>query len=122
MSLKGNFDDEYDVPKNIKKSFDKKSRRCCIAKGKKRREQMKKTELEKKLTRLLNEESRESDSNTPDFLLAEFMLNCLDAFELTSNKREVWYGVNLRCEDTEPRDKDGNTGSQKYKSNHYCLS
>lgn len=56
---------------------------------------MKKAELEKKLSDLLNCESRESDSNTPDFLLAEFMVSCLDAFELASNRREVWYGVTL---------------------------
>ena len=56
---------------------------------------MKKTELEKNLTHLINSESRENDSNTPDFLLSEFMMNCLDAFELASNKREVWYGVRL---------------------------
>lgn len=51
--------------------------------------------LQEKLASLLNSESREQDSNTPDFLLAEFMMNCLDAFELASNKREVWYGVEL---------------------------
>lgn len=56
---------------------------------------MKKTELEKKLAGLINSECRENDSNTPDFLLAEFMMNCLDAFELASNKREVWFGVHL---------------------------
>lgn len=56
---------------------------------------MEKTELEKKLADLINSECRENDSNTPDFLLAEFMMNCLDAFELINNKREVWYGVTL---------------------------
>ena len=56
---------------------------------------MKKTELEKKLSDLLNCENREADSNTPDFLLAEFMVHCLNAFELASNRREVWYGVAL---------------------------
>ncbi len=56
---------------------------------------MAKTELEGKLRILLNSESREQDSNTPDFVLAEFMMNCLDAFELANNKREVWYGVEL---------------------------
>jgi len=53
------------------------------------------TETEKKLSDLLNSGSRESDSNTPDYILAEFMMRCLDAFELASNKREVWYGVTL---------------------------
>uniref|UniRef100_A0A6M3KCB3 Uncharacterized protein n=2 Tax=viral metagenome TaxID=1070528 RepID=A0A6M3KCB3_9ZZZZ len=54
-----------------------------------------KVELEKGLSVLINRVSRENDSNTPDFLLAEFMMSCLDAFELTSNKREVWFGVTL---------------------------
>lgn len=56
---------------------------------------MTKTELEEKLSSLLNSESRENDSNTPDYILAEFMMNCLDAFELASNKREVWFGITL---------------------------
>ena len=56
---------------------------------------MTKTKLEKKLESLINSESRENDSNTPDFILAEFMVNCLGAFELASNKREVWYGIEL---------------------------
>ncbi len=56
---------------------------------------MNKTKLEKKLSDILNSESREDDSNTPDYILAEFMMNCLDAFELANNKREVWYGVTL---------------------------
>ena len=48
-----------------------------------------------KLESLINEESRENDSNTPDFILAKFLLDCLCSFELASNKREVWYGVEL---------------------------
>ena len=56
---------------------------------------MEKAKLEKKLADLINSECRENDSNTPDFLLSEFMMSCLDAFELASNKREVWFGVHL---------------------------
>ncbi len=56
---------------------------------------MAKTDLEKKLADLINCVSRENDSNTPDFLLSEFMMKCLCAFELVSNRREVWYGVHL---------------------------
>ena len=56
---------------------------------------MKKTKLEGDLSDLINCECRENDSNTPDFLLAEFMVKCLDAFELAINKREVWLGVEL---------------------------
>ena len=47
--------------------------------------------LKEKLTELLNSESREQDSDTPDFILAEYMINCLEAFELASNRREVHY-------------------------------
>ncbi len=56
---------------------------------------MEKTELETKLRNLINSENREADSDTPDFILAEYMMACLDAFELASNKREVFYGVEL---------------------------
>ena len=51
--------------------------------------------LEKQLSELLNSVSREEDSNTPDFILAEYMVACLCAFELANNKREVWYKVKL---------------------------
>ena len=54
-----------------------------------------KIDLEKKLSDLLNIECRENDSNTPDFILSEFMMKCLDAFELASNRREVWFGITL---------------------------
>ena len=57
---------------------------------------MEKTELEKKLSDLINCESRENDSDTPDFILAEFMMACLDAFELANNKREVWYNRKVK--------------------------
>ncbi len=63
-----------------------------------------KTELEGRLRELLNSENREQDSNTPDFILAEFLLGCLDAFELASNKREVWYGVELEPGKSNPTD------------------
>ena len=53
------------------------------------------TELEMEVEGAINRASRENDSNTPDWILAGFMMRCLDAFELASNKREVWYGVHL---------------------------
>jgi hypothetical protein len=48
--------------------------------------------LLEELTTLLNSFSRENESNTPDFILANFMLSCLVAFEKASNQRENWYG------------------------------
>ena len=36
--------------------------------------------LEEELAELLNQHSVENDSNTPDFILAEYVTDCLDAF------------------------------------------
>ena len=46
----------------------------------------------------INEASRENLSNTPDFILAEYLMGCLSAFEAAVNKRDEWYGVH--CEPT----------------------
>ncbi len=58
--------------------------------------------LEKDIKALLNKHSREDDSNTPDFILAEYLIACLCAFEVASNRREVWYNVELKpgCQTT----------------------
>lgn len=48
--------------------------------------------LRKEITNLLNRVSRENVSNTPDYILAEYLLTCLIAFEDAVNQREVWYG------------------------------
>lgn len=39
------------------------------------------TEFTKELTTLLNRACRENDSDTPDYLLAEFMIGTLEAYE-----------------------------------------
>lgn len=52
--------------------------------------------LEQALTTLLNRYSVENGSNTPDFILAEYMLATLKAFESASLERERWYGKSLR--------------------------
>lgn len=48
--------------------------------------------LENELRALLNRVSRENVSNTPDFVLAQFILGCLAAFETATQQRETWYG------------------------------
>ena len=50
------------------------------------------TEFEKKLKALINEHSMENYSDTPDHILAEYMANCLNAFNMATNAREKWYG------------------------------
>ena len=47
-------------------------------------------QLHKDLTYVMN--GWENGSNTPDFLLADFLIECFYAFEKTSRAREDWYG------------------------------
>ena len=49
-------------------------------------------DFEKDLERLLNATSQENASNTPDFILAEYLLGCLAAFNGAVKRREEWYG------------------------------
>lgn len=47
--------------------------------------------FENELKSLINRFSKENDSNTPDFILAEYLLDCLENFNRTMQKRENWY-------------------------------
>ena len=47
----------------------------------------------KELENLINKHSIENGSNTPDFILAEYMMNCLRAFENAVVARSKWFGV-----------------------------
>lgn len=50
-----------------------------------------KPEFLKNLRSLINCNSLENISNTPDFILAEFLEDCLIALNKAINKREEWY-------------------------------
>lgn len=43
------------------------------------------------LQQLINKHSMENGSNTPDFILAKYLVMCLDAFDVTTNHRTAWY-------------------------------
>jgi hypothetical protein len=49
--------------------------------------------FEKKLEQLLNEYSKESGSDTPDFLLAEYLSDCLHNYNKTIRARDKWFGI-----------------------------
>ena len=51
--------------------------------------------FEKELASLINKHGRENGSNTPDFLLAEYLDGCLNLWNSTSTKRENWYKKSL---------------------------
>lgn len=44
------------------------------------------------LERLINSHSLENGSHTPDFILAGYLIDCLEAFDRTLQAREKWYG------------------------------
>jgi len=44
------------------------------------------------LRQLINRHSKENGSGTPDFILANYMGDCLSAFNAAVNRRESWYG------------------------------
>lgn len=49
------------------------------------------TELEKEITTALNRHSAENASNTPDFILAQYLMGCLHTWNKTINARRDWY-------------------------------
>lgn len=50
------------------------------------------SEFRKNLQSLINCESMENGSNTPDFLLADYLTDCLAVFDKAMQAREKWYG------------------------------
>ena len=50
--------------------------------------------FQKELEQLINRYSMENDSNTPDFILATFLAECLDSFNVAVHNREAWYSRN----------------------------
>jgi len=49
------------------------------------------SKFRKQLEVLINQNSLENGSNTPDFILAEYLENCLKAFDYAILQRTSWY-------------------------------
>lgn len=47
--------------------------------------------LEDEIAALLNRHSEEGESDTPDFVLAEYLMGCLEAFHHAVRERSRWY-------------------------------
>ena len=54
--------------------------------------------FQKELRQLINRHSRENDSNTPDWILARFMQESLNAFEQATRQRDRWFRHSVRPE------------------------
>lgn len=55
------------------------------------------SDLRKAIEDAVNSHSAENGSDTPDFILAEFLMSCLAAFDAATNSREAWYGRKPSC-------------------------
>lgn len=58
------------------------------------------SKLENDIRCLLNRESAENESDTPDWVLASYLRRCLDTFNACVNMRERYYGRELRQKST----------------------
>ena len=52
--------------------------------------------FEKELEEVINRHSQENGSNTPDFILAQYLASCLAAWNAGVQQRETWYGRDAR--------------------------
>lgn len=50
-------------------------------------------EFRKELAELLNRHSADASSNTPDFILANYLTACLDAFDVAQQARRIAGGT-----------------------------
>lgn len=58
----------------------------------------------RELESLINRHSMENGSDTPDFMLAQYLAGCLKVFDATVTARETWYGRKPRIvTDEEPQ-------------------
>ena len=53
-------------------------------------------DLKDALVSALNRCSAENPSNTPDWILAQYLLGCLAAWNMGVQQRETWYGRDAR--------------------------
>ena len=50
------------------------------------------SQFRKELETLINCQSMENGSDTPDFILADYLTDCLESFDKAMQAREKWYG------------------------------
>lgn len=50
------------------------------------------TEFEKDLAKVINKHSMENVADVPDFILAAYLMRCLEAFNIAHLRTSQWYG------------------------------
>ena len=49
-------------------------------------------DFERELEMLINKHGKENESDTPDFILAQYLKGCLAVYSETVKARDKWYG------------------------------
>lgn len=57
---------------------------------------MNREEFKKELEHLINRYSMENGSDTPDFILADYLTDCLESYDGAVKAREKWYGREIK--------------------------
>lgn len=52
-------------------------------------------ELEKEIENLMNKYNIDTITDTPDFIIAEYLMTCLRNYLVTKNKVEKWFGKRI---------------------------
>ncbi len=53
-------------------------------------------ELRDEIVRAINRHCAEDGSDTPDFILADYLMGCMQTFDRAVDAREKWYGRPVR--------------------------
>lgn len=53
------------------------------------------SDLRREIKEAINRNAAERGSHTPDFILADYLLGCLDHFDKAVRARDRWYDVSL---------------------------
>ncbi len=59
----------------------------------------KESAFQKEISTIINKFSMESGSDTPDFILAAYLKNCLYAFNDAVKSRDKWFSVDMWTKD-----------------------
>jgi len=84
----------YGHPKNTHKVLDPDLLEAITEEIKKEffEDDIKEKKIKKEIESIININSLENGSDTPDFILAELVVDCISVFEKAINRREEWYG------------------------------
>jgi len=64
----------------------------------------KKQKMKSELQSVINRNSFENESNTPDWMLAEYLMDCLEAHTNATRRRDNWYGGKQSILDSEKKE------------------